>query len=183
MGGVTGIMGLFRTDRNWAAFYCRLAIAIIFIPHGMDKLVKYAPFGWEGPQAWAETCSRLLNYSFIPVAYRPVLAQISAWVEVVAAVSCILGLLVRLCIIPLIVNMVVAIAAVQWRNGFWINHTLNGVPAPGFEYQIIIIVICLAILASGAGSLSIDKLVGGEPDYYAEEEYEYDYDYEGDPRR
>ena len=41
-------MGLFRTNRNWAAFYCRLAIAIIFIPHGMDKLVRYEPLGWEG---------------------------------------------------------------------------------------------------------------------------------------
>ena len=176
-------MGLFRTNRNWAAFYCRLAIAIIIIPHGMDKLVRYEPLGWEGPEVWAQTCARLLDFAFIPEAYRPILAQVSAWIEVVAAASCVLGLLVRLCVIPLILNMAAAIALVHWKSGFWINHTLNGVPAPGFEYALVIIVICTGLLASGAGSISIDKLVGGEPDYYYEEEYEYDYDYEGEPRR
>ena len=176
-------MGLFHTNRNWAAFFCRVIIAAIFIPHGMDKLMRLDMFGWEGPEVWAATCTRLLDFAFIPMAYRPILAQISAWIEIVAAASCVLGLLVRLCIIPLMLNMAGAIALIHWSNGFWSNHTLNGIPAPGFEYPLVIILVCLGLFFSGAGSLSIDKLVAGDPDFEYEEEYEYDYDYEPAPRR
>ncbi len=179
-------MGLFRTNRNWAALFCRIAIAAIFIPHGMDKLVRYEALGWEGPEAWAAAVTKMLNFAFIPEAYKPILAQVSAWVEVVAAGSCVLGLLVRLAVIPLIGNMAVAIALVHWKNGFWINHTLDGIPAPGFEYCMAIILMCVGLFFAGAGSFSIDKLVGGEPEYddYGDADYDYDDEdeYEDDPR-
>jgi len=182
-------MGLFRTHRNYAALFIRIALAAVFLPHGLDKLIAYAPFGWEGPQVWEEHVRAMLNFPLIPEPYKPILAQVSAWTEVGAAVACILGLLVRVAVLPLIGNMAVAIALVHWKNGYWINHTLNGVPAPGFEYCMVIILMCLGLFFSGAGSLSIDKLVAGEPDYESWEEDEYhdyaedEWDEEPEPRQ
>lgn len=167
-------MGLFRTHRNWAALFCRIAIAAIFIPHGLDKLVEFEPLGWGGPVEWQAAVDHLLPPKFVPDQYRIILAQASAWTEFVAGVACVLGLLVRLCVLPLIVDILVAIVLVHATNGFWINHKIDGVIAPGFEYNLVLLLICIGLFFSGAGSLSLDKLIGGESD---EEEYEEDMDY------
>jgi putative oxidoreductase len=183
-------MGLFRTHRNYAALFIRLALAAVFLPHGLDKLVVYEPFGWEGPQAWEQQVRAMLDFPLVPDAYKPILAQVSAWTEAGEGAACLLGLLVRLAVLPLIGNMAVAIALVHWKNGFRINHTLDGVPAPGFEYCMVIILMCLGMFFSGAGSLSLDKLVASEPDYeewesdeYDEYEEEWDEEPEPAPRR
>lgn len=168
-------MGLFRTRRNWAAFFCRVAIAAVFIPHGLDKLIRFEPLGWEGPEAWSLAISSMLNMNVINPQYKVYAAQASAWVELLAGVACALGLLVRLAVLPLIADMVVAIALVHARNGFWLNHTINGVLAPGFEYCMFIILVCLGLFFSGAGSFSLDKLVAGDPEGHEyEEEFEYE---------
>jgi putative oxidoreductase len=167
-------MGLFRTHRNWIAFFCRIAIAAIFIPHGLDKLVRFEPLGWEGPESWNHAVSSLLNINVVPEQYKIWAAQISAWTELVVGISCVLGLLVRIAMIPLILDMVGAIILVHGKHGFWINHTMNGIPAPGFEYNLFIIIVCLGLLISGAGSLSLDKLVAGDPESEYEEELEYE---------
>ena len=125
-------MGLFRTNRNWAALFCRIAIAAVFIPHGLDKLVEYEPLGWMGPATWGAAVSGMLEQyplvtKYVPQQYHLILAQTSAWVELVAGVSCVLGLLVRLCIFPLIINMFVAILLVHGKYGYWSNHKLDGV--------------------------------------------------------
>jgi putative oxidoreductase len=168
-------MGLFRTHRNWAALFCRIALAAIFIPHGLDKLIRFEPLGWEGPEAWSNAVSTMLTFDVITAQYKVYAAQASAWAEVIAGVACVLGLLVRLAVLPLIADMVVAIILIHGRNGFWLNHTMNGVPAPGFEYCLFIILICLGLFFSGAGSFSLDKLVAGDPEGHEyEEEFEYE---------
>jgi putative oxidoreductase len=173
-------MGLFRTHRNWAALFCRIAIAAVFIPHGLDKLVEYEPLGWRGPVEWAAAVQAMIPARLVPEQYQLLLAQASAWAELVAGISCVLGLLVRLCVLPLIVDMFMAILLVHGKNGFWINHKVDGILQPGFEYNMVLILICFGLLFSGAGSLSLDKLIGGESDF---EEYEEDIEYEEEPIR
>lgn len=167
-------MGLFRTHRNWAALFCRIIIAAVFIPHGLDKLVEFEPLGWRGPLEWADTVGELLPSRYVPEKYVTIAAQASAWAEVVAGTSCVLGLLVRLCVLPLMVNIAMAIVLVHGKNGFWSDHTLDGVLAPGFEYSMVLLLVCLGLFFSGAGSLSLDKLIAGEPDYEYEEDIEYE---------
>jgi len=180
-------MPLIRTHRNWAAFFCRAALAGVFIPHGLDKLYAYPPLGWAGPDAWAAQVVELLHYEWMPLEYKIWASQASAWTEVIAGGLCVVGLLVRLAMIPLMINIGAAIALVSAKNGFWINHTVGGVPAPGFEYHMVLLLVAFGLLCSGAGSLSLDKLISSEPeiDEY-EEEYIYeedDEDDDGDQRR
>lgn len=173
-------MGLFRTHRNWAALFCRIVLAAVFIPHGLDKLVEFEPLGWRGPIEWGDAVKAMIGSlpvvpKYIPEQYQLILAQVSAWTEVVVGASCVLGLLVRLCVIPLIIDMFVAILLVHGKNGFWFNHKVDGIIQPGFEYNMVLILISFGLLFSGAGSLSLDKLIGGESDF---EEYEEDIEYD-----
>lgn len=174
-------MPIIKTRHNWAAFFCRVIIAIVFIPHGLDKLVLFEPFGWRGPTEWATTVATLIDSHFadVPDNYKLLIAQISAWAEVVAGASCVLGLLVRICVTPLLADMAIAILFVHWPNGYWSNHTINHVPAPGFEYNIVLMLVCLALMASGAGSLSLDGLIsGGTREEYIEHPDDLYHDYE-----
>jgi putative oxidoreductase len=164
-------MGLFRTHRNWAALFCRIAIAAVFIPHGMDKLMVFPPFGWEGAEVWAGKVIKLVDTKLVPEEYIRLAAQASAWAEVIAGASCVLGFLVRLAVIPLMIDMGVAILLIHGRNGFWIQHQ----PGAGFEYNMVLILMCLGLFFSGAGSISVDKLVDGEPEYeYYDEDDDID---------
>lgn len=168
-------MGLFYTHRNWAALFCRIAIAAVFIPHGLDKLIAFEPLGWNGPEAWQEKVFELVNTKLIPDDYKVLAAKVSAWTELIAGISCVLGLLVRVVMLPLIIDMAGAIILVHGANGFWIDHKIDGQLAPGFEYNMVLILICVGVFFSGAGSISIDKLIAGEPEY---DEYHEDITYE-----
>jgi putative oxidoreductase len=166
-------MAILRTHRNTAALFCRIALASVFLPHGLDKLVRFEPLGWAGPEAWANQFMSLVNVTWVPEAWKLTMAQSIAWIEVIAAVSCILGLLVRVAMVPLILDIAGSIILVSGKNGFWIDHTVDGVPALGFEYHLVLILIALGLFFSGAGSFSLDKLMAGEDYeeyYFAEEE-------------
>jgi putative oxidoreductase len=54
----------------------------------------------------------------------------------------------------IIVVMLVAIAKVHWKNGFFLG-TQPG-QANGWEYNFVLIAMALAVLIGGAGALSID---------------------------
>jgi len=69
----------------------------------------------------------------------------------------IVGLLVRPAAVGLIIVMLVAIATVHWRNGFFINWSLEPGKQHGFEMNFALIGMALAVLVGGAGAWSIDR--------------------------
>lgn len=166
-------MAIMKTHRNAAALFSRIALASVFLPHGLDKLVRFEPLGWAGPESWSQQFLGLVAITWVPESWKLTLAQSIAWIEVIAAISCILGLLVRIAMVPLILDLAGAIILVSGKNGFWIDHTIDGIPAPGFEYHMVLILVALGLFFSGAGSFSLDKLIAGEDDaeyYYADDE-------------
>ena len=71
----------------------------------------------------------------------------------------IVGFLVRPAAVGLIIVMVMAIAKVHWPNGFFINWALEPGKGHGFEMNLALIAMALAVLVGGAGILSIDRLI------------------------
>jgi putative oxidoreductase len=59
--------------------------------------------------------------------------------------------------VGLIIVMLVAIAKVHWSNGFFINWALEPGKGHGFEMNLALIGMALAVLVGGAGALSIDR--------------------------
>jgi putative oxidoreductase len=49
--------------------------------------------------------------------------------------------------------MVVAIGSVHWKNGFWAG---NG----GYEYNLVIWTVAVAVAATGPGRFSVDHALG-----------------------
>ena len=74
------------------------------------------------------------------------------------AAALIAGFASRLWALGLLVIMLGAIITTNYKNGLFINWfgTQNG---EGYEYHLLVIGICIAIILAGSGRYSIDNLI------------------------
>ncbi len=122
----------------------RLVIGIIFIAHGYTKLFK-AP----GPQGTAGYL-KSLN---IPA---PLLfAYVVGIVEFFGGIFLVLGLFTRYAGIAIAVNMLVAMSKVKFRTGL-VTKVMQGGWAGGFELDLSLFSIALAMIFLGGGKFSVD---------------------------
>ncbi|HKO56582.1 MAG TPA: DoxX family protein [Thermoanaerobaculia bacterium] len=138
-----------RTSADWAALLLRIAVGLIFLPHGWSKV-----FGAGGPAAFAHD---LPGYG-IPA----FLGYIAAWAELLAAPLLILGFLVRLDALLLACVMGVAVFVVQLPDA--LNDVAAGTPRLfaallGTELPLSLFAACLALAFLGAGRFSLDALL------------------------
>jgi putative oxidoreductase len=113
----------------------RLALAAVFIFHGLDLVQHDGGANWmpgENPQ--------------------PAAVQLAvAWGELLGGVALALGFLTRLAALGLAAIMAGAIATVHLPHGFNIKDG-------GFEYNVVILAICLCLVLGGPGPLAVDRL-------------------------
>jgi putative oxidoreductase len=86
-----------------------------------------------------------------------------AWGELVGGIAMLLGCLTRLAALGLIVIQVGAIATVTWAQGF------SAAGGAGYEYNLALIAMCLAVMALGGGSWSLDGMLRRRPAVAAKE--------------
>jgi uncharacterized membrane protein YphA (DoxX/SURF4 family) len=79
-----------------------------------------------------------------------------AWGEVVGGLALLLGLLTRVAALGMIIIQVGAILLVTGARGF------VGVMDVGYEYNIALIAMCLALVLLGGGALSLDRVLRRE---------------------
>jgi len=123
-----------------ALFILRLSLGAIFIAHGLQK--AFGLFGGPGIEGFSKM---LAGIGANPVIFW---AWAVALVELIGGIFLILGILPRLSAAAIGVVMIVAVAAIHSAKGFFAS-------AGGFEYPLLILAVCLAIVLSGAGRLSI----------------------------
>ena len=137
---------LIETWPTWAALPLRVALGLVFIAHGAQKvfgvwggagLAKYTagepPFGWMQP-GW------LWLYA-------------AAFAELVGGVLVLLGLLTRLGALVIVPVMLVAIFGVHWGAFF--------MSARGIEFALTLLMVALALLILGGGRASLDEALMG----------------------
>jgi putative oxidoreductase len=129
-----------------APLVLRLGLAAIFVTHGVLKVMTQGGRGWWDPQQLA-----------------PTLQAVVAWGELAAGVALLVGFLSRLAALGLIVDMVGAVILVAGKKGF-VPVQAPGQPglnflSIGYEYNVAIIVSCLALIFLGSGGLSVDSLL------------------------
>lgn len=118
--------------KPYAAVFLRLGLGIIFTYHGFGKVFGA---GTSMGTAWNPG---------LPV----VLQALVAWGEFLGGLAILTGFLTELAALGIIIIMLGAIVTVHGQNGFnMMNH--------GFEYNFALIMMCLALIATGAGPLSI----------------------------
>ena len=123
--------------RDEALLFLRVATGLVFFMHGWQK--------WEG--GLAQTAGFLASLQF-PA--PDVFAVLLIGVEVVGGAALILGALTRLAAKLTGIVAVVALLTVHVSKGFFISDG-------GYEFILLILAACVAILVLGPGSWSADK--------------------------
>ncbi len=141
---------VFGTYPSWSHLIVRLGLGIIFFAHGAQKV-----FGWFGGYGLKGTVGYFQQSLGIP----PALGALGAFTELLGGLGMLVGFLVRPAALGLIVMMLVAISKVHWPNGFFINWEMQQGKGHGFEMNLALIAMALAVLVGGAGALSIDRLI------------------------
>ena len=119
-----------------APLVLRLCLAAVFIYHGMDLVGKSWGTAWN---------------TELPV-WQQVLV---AWGQLLGGLAMLLGLLTRLAAIGLAIIMAGAIAVVHLPNGF--SLVKDGAYNGGYEYNVVIIGICVVLILTGGGHLAADR--------------------------
>ena len=141
----------FGTTNDIALTIMRLALGIVILPHGLQKVAGM--FGGNGFQATLQYFTANMGLPWI-VAFLVILA------ESAGAAALILGFFTRLCALGIGAVMTGAIIMVHWKNGFFMNWS-GSQGGEGFEFHLLAIGLAVALLIRGGGALSIDRLIAG----------------------
>ncbi len=143
------IRKIFQTDRDTAALVLRVLLGIVFFPHGAQKVL-----GWFGGAGFSGTMDAFTVKMGIPV----FLALLAILAESAGSLGLITGFFTRIAAFGIFCNMVVAVATVHFRNGFFMNWS-GKQQGEGFEYHLLVIAITIALMIRGGGRWSIDGLI------------------------
>ncbi len=136
----------FKGAKELAPLVLRIALGVIFIVHGSQKL--FGAFGGHGVAGLAMFLKQL-------GANPPILwAWIVTLVEFFGGLGVLFGLLTRWAALGLAVNMIVAIALVHGKNGFF--------NPGGYEFNLALIAMSLSLLFWGPGKVSLEGAFGKE---------------------
>jgi len=144
-GALDAVLGTFP---SWSLLVVRLGLGVIFFAHGSQKVL-----GWFGGHGLGGTVKMFRGMGVPPVA-----AVLVSFIEFLGGLGMIVGLLARPAAVGIIVVMLVAIAKVHGKHGFFLNLGVPG-KGPGFEFNFALIAMALAILIGGAGILSLDRAI------------------------
>lgn len=117
----------------------RLVLGLMLAAHGAQKLLDL----------------RTTAAGFAHLRYRAplVFALIAGLTELGAGLLFAAGFLTPLAALGLTAIMINAAAVAHWRAGFW-NHK------GGFEFNLLILAVAVAVVTTGPGAFSLDALLG-----------------------
>ena len=140
---------LIRTGDDISMLILRIILGCVFFPHGAQKLLGwFAGYGFSGTIGFF---TKTMHISYP-------LAVIEIITEFFAPIALIFGFFTRAASMGIGVIMIVAIAMVHWRYGFFMNWsgTQHG---EGIEYHLLVLAITAVLMIKGAGRWSVDRLI------------------------
>nr|WP_121272880.1 DoxX family protein [Pedobacter schmidteae] len=139
---------IFGTNNDWVGLILRLTTGLIMFPHGAQKTL-----GWFGGPGFSNEMEHLqhLGISWI-------IALMVILIEFFGAISLVLGFASRLWAFAFIILFIGIIFTAHIQYGFFMNW-FGKQQGEGFEYHLLVIGLCLALLLNGSGKLSLDNLI------------------------
>jgi len=128
---------------DWAPIAIRIPLGIIMFAHGAQKT-----FGWFDGHGLSETAGFMSQLGLVPPMFW---AVVLALTELVGGILVLFGLAARFSAAAITISQLVAVWKVHGQHGFFLS-------AQGFEYNLALIGIGVALILSGSGKLSIDSL-------------------------
>jgi putative oxidoreductase len=141
---------LSTNTNNVAALLIRLTLGIVIFPHGAQKLL-----GWFGGYGYTGSMGFLTGMVHLPY----VIALLVILIEFFGSLFLIFGFLTRPAALGMLINFIGTIVVVHGRNGFFMNWNLVPGKGEGFEYQLLVLGISLALLIVGGGKASVDGML------------------------
>ncbi|MFC6671960.1 DoxX family protein [Marinobacterium aestuariivivens] len=130
--------------QHWSGLALRLPLGLIFAAHGAQKLFGwFGGYGLEGTGQWMASIG--LEPGFL-------MALLAGSAEFFGGLFLLAGLLTRPTALVLAVTMLVAIFSVHFANGLFMSNN-------GYEFGLALLAGSLSLLISGAGRLSLDRLI------------------------
>ncbi|GAB4294027.1 MAG: DoxX family protein [Ignavibacteriaceae bacterium] len=137
------ISKILATGDDKLGTFLRIGAAIIIFPHGAQKML-----GWFGGSGFSGTVTWMSDSLGIPGLF----AVLAIFSEFFGALFLAAGFLTRISALGFAINMIVAIFMIHLPNGFF-----NG--AGGIEYNLTLIILCIAIIVKGGGAASVDAVL------------------------
>lgn len=144
---------LFRTSGSLVETVLRIALAVVFFPHGAQSAL-----GWFGGYGLSATMQVFTGKMGIP----PLFAALDIAAEFLGPIALFFGFFTRVAALGIFVVMATAVALVHSKIGFFMNW-YGKLPAgtEGFEYHILALALAFAVMVRGAGALSVDRSLAG----------------------
>ncbi|MBA3804875.1 MAG: DoxX family protein [Acidobacteria bacterium] len=135
---------IIATAPTWITVPVRLALGLIFIAHGAQKVLGY----WGG-QGFSAFIQYKPPFDFMRPGWLWMAA--AALSELIGGILVLVGLLTRLSALFLAIVMLVAMFGVHW-GAFFANNK-------GIEYPLALLGMAIALIIAGGGQASIDRLL------------------------
>jgi len=143
---------IFITNDNKAATLLRVVLGLVVFPHGAQKLL-----GWFGGFGFTGT----MNFFTETVQLPWIIGFLVIVIEFVGSLMLIAGVATRFVALLFLINFIGVIITSHIPNGFFINW-LGNQKGEGYEYHLLIIGMAASLLISGAGKLSVDRVLAKE---------------------
>ncbi len=140
-------MWLFKTYSLWGQLFAGIALGLIFISHGAQKI-----FGLFGGHGWSATVEGFEKNPGIP----PIMAIIT---EFFGGVAALLGLFARIAALGLAITMVVANTHAHFQNGFFLQMSCEGNCLHGIQYNLSLLALSLSLVFLGGGNVPMVKTI------------------------
>jgi putative oxidoreductase len=137
---------LLQTDNGPAQLFVRVALGVVMFPHGAQKVL-----GWFGGPGISKTLQAFADMGFPTWSVLALMV-----VESIGALLLVGGFLTRVWALGIGVAMTICMFMHHVQHGFFMNW-FGQQQGEGFEFHLLIIGICLALLVKGGGMLSVDR--------------------------
>ena len=131
----------------------RLAIAWVFVAHGMHKLFSFWSGGGVGPGGLTATAEHLTALGFPSPA---ILAIVAGVTQLAGGALVGVGLLTRFAASALLGYVLLGVVTEHLRWGFFLNWVNDPTRGHGMEYAIVLMSALLLFVLAGGGDFSID---------------------------
>ena len=122
----------------------RVVVGGTMFAHGAQKL-----FGWFGGHGLRGTGGFFGSLGF----RAPLMMAFLAGASEASGLLFALGFLTPLAALAIVTVMLVAVGSVHWRNGFFV---MGG----GYEFNLTLLTVAVAVAVSGPGRFSVDRWLG-----------------------
>lgn len=141
------LKAILRTDNSISPLFLRLALGAVMFAHGSQKVL-----GLFGGPGFEKTIQMFSGINF------PLwLTLFLMFIEFFGSLGLIFGLLTR----PSALGIGTAISVCAYmnhlKNGFFMNW-MGQQKGEGFEFHLLVVAICLALIFKGGGLISIDRM-------------------------